>query len=135
MPARDVSRLERRFRVVMAGRGFRPRECRLSIMQLERFSARRHVRVAKLSGISVKRFADRSSDCKVLTRGARLVVEMLVRALSAKLRCLKNLHLVEGNHPSDNRLEELPRGVVDRTLEPELPDERRMAGTLLLPYT
>jgi hypothetical protein len=131
IPARVVSRLERRFSVVMAGKGFRPRECRLSIIQLERFSARRQVKVAKLSGISVKRFADKSSDCNVLASGARLVAEMLVRALSAKLKCLKNLHLVDGNHPKDRRLEVLPRGVVDRTLDPELPDARRTVGTLL----
>jgi hypothetical protein len=46
----------------MAGNGFLPKECNDSIMQLERFSARREVNEAKLSGISVKRFADRSND-------------------------------------------------------------------------
>lgn len=119
--------------MVIAGRGFFPKECRLPIMQLERFSARRQDSVARLSGISVKRLAERSSDCKVLAKGARLVTEMFVRALSAKLRCRRKRHLVDGNHPSEGRLEELPRGVVDRTLDPELPDERRIFGALDLP--
>jgi hypothetical protein len=102
-------------------------------MQLERFSARRHVREARLSGISVKRLVERSSDCNVLAKGARLVAVICVRALSARLRCLRNLHLVDGNQPSDRRLEELPRGVVDRTLDPELPEDLRMFGVLVLP--
>ena len=134
MPARDDRRLERRLSVVMAGRGFRPRECRLSIIQLDRFRARRQDSVAKLSGISVNRLADKSSDCRVFARGTRLATEILVSALSARLKCLRNLHLVEGRMPMDSRLEELPRGVVDLTLEPELPDERRMFGALVRPY-
>jgi hypothetical protein len=119
--------------VVIAGKGLRVKECKLSIMQFERLSARKQDNVERLSGISVKRFADRSSDCRVLAKGARLDGEMLVRALSAKLKCLKNRHLVGGNQPSDKRLDELPPGVVDRTLDPELPEERRKLGTLLLP--
>ena len=103
-------------------------------MQLDKFRARRHDNVARLSGISVKRFEERSRDCNVFANGTRLVVEMLVRALSAKLRCLRNLHLVEGNQPKERRFEVLPRGVVERTLEPELPDERRMFAALVLPY-
>jgi hypothetical protein len=132
MPANEAKRLERRLSVVIAGSGFRPSECSPSIIQLERFSARKHVKVARLSGISVKRFDERSSDCRVFARGARLAGEMLVSALSAKLRCLRNRHLVVGKYPRDRRLEELPLGVVDRTLELELPDERRMFGALLL---
>ena len=101
-------------------------------MQLERFNARRQVKFAKLSGISAKRLAERSRDCKVFAKGARLVAEMLVRALSARLRCRKNRHLVAGNQPRDRRFEELPLGVVDRTLEPELPEERLKFGALIL---
>lgn len=112
-PARETKRLERRFSVVIAGSGFLPKECSDSIMQCERFSARRDVNEAKLSGISVKRFADRSNDCRVLANGARLAVDMLVKALSARLRCLKNLHLFDGNHAEDKRLDVLLRGVFD----------------------
>jgi hypothetical protein len=104
-------------------------------MQLERFKARREVSVARLSGISVKRLVERSRDCRVLANGAMLAAVMCVRALSARLRCLKNLHFVDGNQPIDRRLEELPRGVVERTLEPELPEDLRMFGVLFLPYT
>src|SRR5438309_5893267 len=78
MPARELNRLDLKFRVVIAGNGFLPRECRESIMQFDRFNARSDVRVARLSGISVKRFADRSNDCNVLANGARLVAEILV---------------------------------------------------------
>lgn len=122
-------------RVVMAGRGLRPNECSPSIIQLERFNARRQVRLARLSGISVKRLAERSSDCSVFVKGTRLVAGMVVKALSAKLKCLKNRHLVAGNQPIESKFEELPRGVVERTLELELPDDRRMFGALavLLP--
>jgi hypothetical protein len=109
--------------VVMAGKGLRVKECKLSIMQLDRFRARKQDNVDRLSGISVKRLADKSSDCRVFANGARLVDEMLVRALSARLKCLRNRHLVGGNQPNDKRLDELPPGVVDRTLDAELPDE------------
>lgn len=131
-PAKDVRRLERRLSVVIAGSGFRPKECRPSIMQLERLRARRQVRLARLSGISANRLADRSSDCSVFVRGARLATGIVVKALSAKLRCLRNRHLVAGNHPKESRLEELPRGVVERTLELELPDERRIFGPFVV---
>jgi hypothetical protein len=102
-------------------------------MQLERFSARREVRVARLSGISVKRLAERSRDCRVLAKGAMLVAVICVRPLSARLRCRRNLHLVDGNQPIERRLEELPRGVVERTLEAELPEDRRTLGVPVLP--
>jgi hypothetical protein len=101
-------------------------------MQLDRFSARRQVRLARLSGISANRFAERSRDCSVFVKGVRLAAEILVRALSAKLKCLKNRHLVVGNQPRESRLEELPLGVVERTLELELPEERRMFSALVL---
>lgn len=88
--------------------------------------------MARLSGISAKRFAERSRDCNVFVNGARLAADMFVRALSARLRCLRNRHLVAGNQPRESRLEELPLGVVERTLELELPDERRIFGALLV---
>jgi hypothetical protein len=50
-PAIDIRRLERRFRAVMAGRGFRVNEWSESIMQFDRFSARKAVSDAKQSGI------------------------------------------------------------------------------------
>jgi hypothetical protein len=103
-------------------------------MQLERLRARRQDRVAKLSGISTNKLADKSSDCSVLASGARLVAEMFVSALSARLRCLRNRHLVAGNQLRDSRFEELPRGVAERTLEEELPEERLMLGVLVLEY-
>jgi hypothetical protein len=102
-------------------------------MQLDRLSARRLVNDARLSGISVKRFVERSRDCKVLVSGARLDAVMCVRALSARLRCRRKRHLVDGNHPSDRRFEELPRGVLDCTLELELPEDLRKFGALFLP--
>ena len=133
MPANDVSRLERRLSVVIAGNGFRPRECRLLIIQLDKLSARRHDIVARLSGISAKRLDEMSSDCSVFAKGARLVAGILVRALSARLRCRRNRHFVEGNQRIERRLEEPPLGVVERTLDPELPDDRRMLGALFVP--
>ena len=125
MPARDDKRLERRLSVVIAGNGFRPSDCTPSIMQFERLRERRQVKVARLSGISLKRLAERSRDCRVFVSGARLLAEMFVSALSARLRCLKKRHFVEGNQPRDRRLDELPLGVLDLTLDAELPEERR----------
>jgi len=116
----------------VAGSGLRPKECKLSIMQLDRFSARKQVRLARLSGISANKLAEISRDCNVFAKGARLATDMLVRALSAKLRCRKKRHLVAGNQPMERRLEELPLGVVERTLELELPDERRMLGAFVV---
>lgn len=118
----------------MAGSGLRVKECSASIIQLERFNALRAVRDAKQSGICVNRFADKSSECKVLTSGAKLVAEIAVNELSAKLRCFKNLHLVLGNIPA-SKFEELPLGLVQLSdmLECELPDPDRF--TLWDPLT
>jgi len=102
-------------------------------MQLDRFRALKEVRVARLSGISVKRFEDKSSDWRVFARGRRLEAGSTVKELSAMLRCRKNLHFVEGMVPRESRFDELPRGVLDLRLEFELPDERRSCGVLLRP--
>ena len=61
-------------------------------MQLDILTARKAVNVARLSGISVKRFEDRSSECKELASGTRLEELMEVSELSARLKCLKNRH-------------------------------------------
>jgi hypothetical protein len=55
-------------------------------MQWERFRARRAVKVARLSGIWVKRLEDKSREYRVFERGARLVEGMDVIELSAKLK-------------------------------------------------
>ena len=112
MPAIDINRLDRRFNAVIAGSGFRVKEWRESIMQLERFSALRAVRDAKQSGIWAKRFDDRSRECSVLASGARLAADTEVRPLSARLRCLRNLHLDAGSIPMERRFEELLRGLI-----------------------
>ena len=93
-------------------------------MQLERFKARRAVSEAKQSGICEKRFDDRSREWSVLARGARLAADIEVRPLSARLRCLRNLHFDDGSMPIDSRFEELPRGLCQPSdmLECELPD-------------
>jgi hypothetical protein len=102
----------------MAGKGFRDRECRESIMQFERFRALSDVRAARQSGTCVKRFDERSSECRVSTRGARLAAVMNVSELSGKPRCFKNLHFEGGNGPV-TRFEELPLWwmTVERELE------------------
>ena len=83
----------------MAGRGLRVSECSESIMQCERLSARRAVRVATLSGICVKRLVDKSSEFRVFARGAKLVAGITVNELSAKLKCFKNRHFEAGSAP------------------------------------
>jgi hypothetical protein len=93
----------------MAGSGLRVRECNESIMQWAKFSARRAVRVARLSGICVNRFDERSREWSVLARGFRLVAGIEVSELSVRLRCLRNRHLEAGRMPMDRRFEELPR--------------------------
>ena len=73
-------------------------------MQLERFKARKAVREAKQSGICENRFDDRSRECRVLAKGARLAAVIEVRLLSARLRCFRNLHFDDGNMHIDSRL-------------------------------
>lgn len=46
----------------MAGSGFLVNECNDSIMQLDKFKARKAVNEARLSGISVNRLEDRSNE-------------------------------------------------------------------------
>jgi hypothetical protein len=111
----------------MAGSGFLDRECRESTMQLDRFKALRDTSDAKLSGTSVKRFEDRSRECRVLATGARLVKLISVNALSARLRCLRNRHFEDGRNPLASRFEVLPfRCGPELSLELELPDPDRL---------
>jgi hypothetical protein len=119
-----MSRFDRRFKAVIAGRGFLVKEWRESIMQLDRLSARNAVKDARQSGICENRFAERSRECKVLANGARLAADIDVRLLSARLRCFKNLHFDVGMMPIDKRLDELPRDPCQPSdiLECELPD-------------
>lgn len=77
----------------MAGKGLRESECSESIMQWDRFRDLRATSEARLSGTSVKRFQERSRECKVFATGARLATLTLVRELSVRLRCLRNRHL------------------------------------------
>jgi len=127
MPASDKSRFERRLRTVIAGKGFLESECRLLIMQFDRFNARRLVSELRLSGISLNKLSDRSSECKVEARGIRLLGVMKVSPLSARLRCLRNRHLEACSWPRVIKLDELCRGV-ECTLELSLPDDLRNFG-------
>jgi hypothetical protein len=88
----------------MAGSGLRVRECSESIMQCDRLSARKAVKVARLSGTWLKRFEDKSREKRVLDRGAKLVEGIDVMALSAKLKCLRKRHLEAGKIPMERRL-------------------------------
>lgn len=130
-PARDDRRFERKLMMLMAGNGFRASECKLSIMQFDKLRARRLVSVARLSGISVRRLEDRSSECSVLARGVRLVDVMVWRPLSARLRCLRKRHLDVCIVPSASRFDVLCFGVLEWRLELELPDERLNFGVPL----
>lgn len=100
-------------------------------MQLLRFSPRRSVRLASASGISVNRLPERSSDCRVLATGARLLTVSEVRPFSARLKCRRKRHLEDGRIPIANRSEELCLGVISCWLEPELPDDLRYLGVRL----
>lgn len=93
---------------MIAGRGLRVRECNESIIQYERLRARSAVKVARLSGICVKRLDEISREYSVFDNGARLVGDIAVIALSAKLKCRKKRHLVAGRMPVTRMLPELP---------------------------
>lgn len=110
----------------MAGRGFRDKECKDSIIQRERLRARRATNDAKLSGTSVKRFEDRSRDCRVLATGARLVAVIEVKELSGSPRCRRNRHLL-GGRKLESKLGELElRQWPEFSLELELPEPVRL---------
>jgi hypothetical protein len=94
-------------RAVIAGRGFRDKECKDSIIQCDRFRARNATRDAKLSGTSVKRFDEISRECRVFATGARLVVLTVVRELSGSPRCRRNRHFDGERVVERSRLEEL----------------------------
>jgi hypothetical protein len=85
------------------------------------------VRVARLSGICVNRFEERSRELRVLARGFRLPIGIAVSELSARLRCLRKRHLEAGRMPMARRFEELPRELCHESerLECELPDPER----------
>jgi hypothetical protein len=76
-------------------------------MQLERFKALKAINEARLSGTSVKRFVDRSRECRVLTTGAKPAAETEVRELSASPKWRRNRHLDDGR-TLESRFEELP---------------------------
>jgi len=117
--------------MVIAGSGLRESEWRLVIIQLERFKARKFVRDARLSGISLKRLLDRSSECKVFARGCRLLTVKYVSPLSVRLRCRRKRHFAACMFAKVSRFEALFFGVLEWMLEFELPDERRNFGVLL----
>ena len=123
-PAIDISLFDRRFNAVIAGKGFLVREWRESIMQFDRLSARKAVREARQSGISLNKLEERSREWSVLANGAKLEAVIEVRPLSARLKCLRNLHFDDGNIPMERRFDELPRGLCHPSdiLECELPD-------------
>lgn len=127
IPANERRRFPRRLRAVMAGRGLRDKECKDSIMQCERFNARKATKDAKLSGTSVKRFDDRSKDCNVFATGARLAVVIAVKELSGRPRCRRNRHL-DGGRIAESRFEELVefRQWPEVSLEFELPEPVRL---------
>lgn len=104
-------------------------------MQLERLRARKAVRDARESGICENKFEDRSRELRVLASGARPAAEIDVSELSARLRCLRNRHLVDGRMPVGKMLELLPLGLyqVSDVLEWELLDPDRF--TLCDPRT
>ena len=112
---------------MMAGRGLRDKECKDSIMQCERFKARKATKDAKLSGTSVKRFDDRSRDCSVFATGARLAVVIAVKELSGRPRCRRNRHL-DGGRIAESKFEELVefRQWPEVSLEFELPEPVRL---------
>jgi hypothetical protein len=95
------------------------REWRESIRLFDRLRARRDDKVARASGIVVKRLEERSRDERVLARGYRDWVEMTVRALSASERCFKNLHLFGWRLPM--RFKPCEEGVCARTVDAEDP--------------
>ena len=87
------------FSVVIAGSGLVPSECSDSIMQFERSREVSLVKIDKLSGISVKRFEERLRDRSVLANGTKLLAEIEVKELSARLKYFRNLHLLAGKYP------------------------------------
>jgi hypothetical protein len=113
---------------VIAGSGFRVRECNESIMQCDRFRARKAVSVATQSGTWVKRLDERSNELRVFAKGAKLVAGIVVKELSAKLKCFRNRHFVAGRIPVARRLEVLCLGLCHESdrLECELPEPERL---------
>jgi hypothetical protein len=93
--------------VVIAGKGLLDRDLNDSIMQFERSRELSRVRVAKLSGISVKRLDDRLSDRRVLANGCMLFAEMVCKELSAKDRYFNFCHLLGGRKVMLSRFDEL----------------------------
>ena len=123
-PAMDTSRFPRRFSALIAGNGFLLSECRDSIMQLLRFRALKDVKILRASGISTIKLEDKSNESKLLERGARLEDVIEVRELSARLKCLRNLHFDAGSIP-------MGAGPREWVLEVELPDPERLTLTCL----
>lgn len=126
--------MPRKFRAVIAGKGFLDKDRNESIMQLDKFKARSATNVERQSGISAKRLAEMSRDCNVFATGDRPDAVNVVRPLSARLKCRKNRHLDIGRIPNDIKFEELPRGVPSCpvAIESELPDDLRSFGIPLL---
>jgi hypothetical protein len=112
-------------RVIIAGRGLFPKEWSELIMQFDKLRARRETRVARLSGISVKRLQEMSKCWSVLATDARLIAEMVVRPLSSKLNSRRKRHFDIGTNPNESKLDELPRGVLARSIDSELAEDLR----------
>src|SRR5277367_119262 len=64
IPAREVIRLSRRIRVVIAGKELRFRPCSFSIMLPAKLNDRRQYNEDKTDGISINRFSDKSRESR-----------------------------------------------------------------------
>lgn len=98
-------------------------------MLLDMLSAFNAVRLFSPSGIETKRFCERSRETREFASGRSDSADIVVRELSARHRCFKNLHLFEGNCPKLGMLivEDAKLGccIVEVALEWLLPEPER----------
>lgn len=130
IPARDVNRLSRNIKVVIAGNEFKFNPCNFSIIFPAKLKERKQYKDDKTEGISMNKFADKSKEIKFGAKDVHAGADKVCNEQSGRQRYFKHCHFSSGRVPrafdADDENEEFDTallgryGISTRPLEEEL---------------
>lgn len=132
MPASEVNRLSRRIKVVIAGNEVRFKPCNFSIMLPAKLSDRRQYNEDSTDGISINKFADKSSETKLGASDVHAGADNVCNEQSDKHRYFKHCHLSSGRwaFDVDDESEELDTTLLERYSIPALARDEELLREL-----
>jgi len=99
IPARDVNRLSRNIRVVIAGNEFKFNPCNFSIIFPAKLKERKQYKDDKTEGISMNKFADKSKETKFGAKDVHAGEDKVCNEQSGRERYFKHCHFSSGRVP------------------------------------